>query len=165
MRKKISVLFILLLFCCLPDFSRGECRVSVFINPLKPFIGLLNIGVECQFESQYSVHLSVEYALFRSGYLDRISHPDFVGSMGFRHYFSLDQPDASGTYSGILCGYTRSGREEKSTRVWDIFIGTEVGYRFLLDNSGYISPRGLITFPLRSRKILPGAEALFGKIL
>lgn len=163
MRQEICLAVVALLICSAPAVHGEECRISIFINPLKPFLGLLNIGVECQFDPQYSLHLSAEYALFRPGYLNRIRHPDFVWSIGLRHYFSPDEPDASGLFSGALFGQTGRWREGK--KGWEFFIGAELGYRFLMDNNGYISPRGLVSFPLESGKLLPGAEALFGKIL
>ena len=163
MKHKIFFAAAAFLLCSPLAICCEERRVSVFINPLKPFLGLINIGVEYQFDSQYSVHLSAEYAIFRPGYLERIKHPDFVWSMGVRHYFSKDDPDASGLFSGTLFGQTGRWREGK--KGWEFFIGAELGYRFLLDNSVYISPRGLVSYPLRSGKLLPGAEALFGKVL
>ena len=163
MRLKICLAAAVFLVCSPPALHCEDCRVSIFINPLKPFLGLINIGVECQFDPQYSGHLSAEYAVFRPGYLERIKHPDFVWSMGVRHYFSPDEPDASGLFSGALFGQTARWRE--GGKGWEFFIGAELGYRFLLDHSGYISPRGLVSYPLESGKLLPGAEALFGRVL
>lgn len=162
----LVVLLVIVTLCSAPSSLTAGGRVSVYINPVKPFMGLLNLGVEYQFDPLHSIHISCEYALFRCGWLDRIDHPDFVGGLGLRRYFSREELDTEGWYSGALLGYIwRRGKEGEDAGTGDFFTGAELGYMLPLDSSGYISGRGLVSFPLKSKKILPGAEAVFGKVL
>jgi hypothetical protein len=147
-----------------PASARDDLRVSVFINPLKPFLGLLNLGVELEVESQYSVWVSAEYAAFRTGYLDSIDHPDVVGTLGVRHYVSPDEPDASSFFVGLTGGFLRrSAPNSRPAR--DVVLGAEVGYRFLLESDAYVSPRALLSVPVAEKAVLPGAEPLLGLFL
>lgn len=159
------LLLVVLLSVVNPASAYDDIRFSIFINPLKPFLGLFNLGIECQFASQYSLWVSAEYVAFQTGYLERIDHPSFVGTLGVRHYFSLDEPDASGLFAGLTGGYIKRKSAKDARQTSDVFLGTELGYRFLIDNDAYVSPRVLLSFPMRDKTILPGAEALLGVIL
>ncbi len=164
MRSGLLIL-VVLLSGINPASAQNDLRFSIFINPLKPFLGLFNLGIECQFALQYSLWISAEYVVFRTGYLKRIDHPDFVGTLGVRHYFSPDEPDASGVFAGLTGGYInrKSTKDARQTR--DVFLGTELGYRLLMNDDAYVSPRVLLSVPMRDKTILPGAEALLGVIL
>ncbi len=159
------LLLVVLLSVVNPASAYDDIRFSIFINPLKPFLGLFNLGIECQFALQYSLWMSAEYVAFRTRYLEKIDHPDFVGTIGVRYYFLPDEPDASGFFAGLTSGYIKrkSARDAQPTR--DVFLGTELGYRFLLGDDVYVSPRVLLSVPMRDKTILPGAEALLGVIL
>ena len=154
-----------MLYGSIPASAQDDLTFSIFINPLKPFLGLFNLGIECQFVSQYSVWVSAEYVAFRTGYLDKINHPDFVGTLGVRRYFSLDEPDSPGLFAGFTGGYTGRASASEAGQTRDMFLGTELGYRFLMGDDVYIAPRALLSIPVRDRTVLPGAEALLGVIM
>lgn len=133
------------------DYQR-EKTISLAINPLKPFLGLINLEFEYQLSPQISVHIFVEY-LFKES-----DHPDFVLYMGPRYYYSR-YSNVSGLYSGFNLGYFHfKGNIKKST----LTIGGESGYKILVNDLFYILPRGLITYPIRTPKVLPGFECLGG---
>ena len=46
-----------------------------------------------------------------------------------------------------------------------MFLGWEAGYRFFVDDAACLLPRALLSVPLRTRSIVPGAEVLVGKTL
>ena len=163
MRSK-SIFAVVIIFWAFLASPQDQFKVSIFINPFKPFLGLLNLGVEWEFANNYSFYASAEFSAFRSSYLDKIKHPNSVGSLGFRRYFSSHNVVDSGFYVGLSSGFIRGiiGDEGKGN---DLFLGADTGYRFFLDDTFYLTPRVLLSMPLRSKRVLPGAEVLLGGIL
>ena len=145
--------------------SKGKAGgVSIFVNPFKPFVGVFNIGVEYEIDSRYSVLASFEYVFSRSRYLEKIGHPDVVGSVGVRRYFSPCEPNVTGAYAGASFGVVMDMEVEGRGRSHDLFFGGEFGYRVLVGGGGYVTPRGLVSVPGGGRNVLFSMEALLGKI-
>ncbi len=133
------------------NYQRGKA-ISLAINPMKPFLGLINLEFEYQFSPQMSVHIFAEY-LFR-----KTDHPDFVLYIGPRYYYSSSDK-VSGLYSGLNLGYTFF-KEDAANNT--ITIGGELGYKIFINDLFFVLPRGLITYPIRTPKVLPGFECLGG---
>ena len=131
--------------------QRGKA-ISLAINPLKPFLGLINLEFEYQFSPHMSVHIFTEY-LYK-----KADHPDFVLYIGPRYYYSSSSK-ASGLYSGFNLGYTLFKGDTKNG---SIFIGGELGCKIYANDSIFFLPRGLIMYPIGTSKVLPGFECLGG---
>ncbi|MBD3284859.1 DUF3575 domain-containing protein [candidate division WOR-3 bacterium] len=136
-------------------------RLSVGINPLKPFMGLPNIELEYQLIRRFSVHAFTEYWAYNTFLSPDETHPDLVIRTGPRYYFysPVESANVSGFFAGIPLGYVWfEGNLHQSA----LTLGAELGYKFLLGKRFYALPRGLLTYPLDSDKILPGFEILLG---
>lgn len=134
-----------------PDLKK-ERSISIAVNPIKPFIGLINLEIEYQLSSQLSFHIFVEY-LFQEA-----DHPDFVLSIGPRYYF-IGSTNVSGLYNGINLDYLLS-KEDKPEN--GFAIGGELGHKLFINKTLYILPRGLVTYTIGSSLLLPGFELLGG---
>jgi len=142
--------------------SQEQMRVSVFLNPYKWILGLGNIGFEVQYNSNCSVCVFAEYAAVRTAYLNTIRHPDLIATAALRYYLSPGDPDAAGSYAGVSSSYfyRKPGESDKLAR--DVAFGIEAGYKFLMGDSFYLLPRGLLNYTIRGESILPGAEVSAG---
>ncbi len=96
--------------------------ISLAINPLKPFLGLINLEFEYQFSPQMSVHIFTEY-LFK-----KADHPDFVLYIGPRYYYSSSDK-VSGFYSGFNLGYTFFKEDAENS---SIIVGFEIGDKIFI---------------------------------
>ena len=134
---------------------QSQTTLSLAFNPVKPFIGLINLEIEYRFSNRMAVHIFMEY-LFREA-----DHPDIVISSGPRVYGS-ESVNASDIFWGFNLGYLWF-RDESA--VSSITAGGEAGYRGVITDQLYLLPRVIITCPLREPQLLPGAEMLIGVTL
>ena len=111
----LSILLLSLFLCTSSLLPAEQVKVSIFFNPFKPFICLFNIGIEYQFHPKYSINLFTEYIGFSTNYLEKIKHPDFIASAGFRYYPVAKELDEPGFYFGISpCYiYTKKSNDQK----------------------------------------------------
>ncbi len=124
----------------------SDKKLSVSFNPGKPFLGLLNISLEYQISSHLSICIFAEY-LFR-----RLNHPDFVITLGPRYYFSEGKEHVSGFFGGVYLGYT--WYKNMSSGNSNLNLGGELGYKLFFYKSLFMIPRGLVTHPIESSKVL-----------
>lgn len=135
--------------------NQSQTTLSLAFNPVKPFMGLINLEIEYRFSNRMAVHIFMEYLVKEA------DHPDMVISCGPRLYNS-DSVNASDFFWGVNLGYIWYRNEPA---VSSITAGGEAGYRGSIADRSYLLPRAIITCPLRSPKLLPGAEMLVGVTL
>ncbi len=135
--------------------TQSQTTLSLAFNPVKPFIGLINLEIECRFTNRMAVHLFMEYLV------KEVDHPDIVISFGPRLY-NNDGANTSDFFWGVNLGYLWFRND---SAVSSFTAGGEAGYRGLITDRLYLLPRAFITCPLRSPKLLPGAEMLTGMVL
>ncbi len=162
---KIFVILFLFIACSSQNIATAQDKgtVFIFINPYKLFLGLVNAGAEYQINPEHSVYINAEAAIFRSGYLKRISHPDIVVTPGYRFYGPVESKNGSRPFTGVSASmvYYGSGEGRPTGIFW--WIGSELGYRWLPDETTTIAPRGIVNHNVSAKKFLFGAEVLAGK--
>ncbi len=163
-RKFASIVLVIALNAS-PVFSQDRMRVSLFLNPYKWILGLCNVGVELQYNSNCSVCVFAEYAGVRTAYLNKIRHSDLVATVGLRYYEAPGDPDAAGFYAGISSSYFYRKPGESRNGAMDVSFGVEAGYKLRMNDSFYIVPRGLLNYTICENRLLPGVEALGGMLL
>ena len=136
----------------LPIENDPSPSLSLAINPLKPFLGLINLEFEYRFSPRISFHIFGEVLLREK------DHPDIVLSAGPRFYRS-DQKDTAGLYTGLNGGFIWYRADSENSR---LTLGGELGFKAYLGKSFYLLPRGLLTWPVGSTGVLPGFECLGG---
>ena len=110
---------------------------ALAVNPIKPFLGLVNLEYDLSLAPTVSVHVFGEYAAVRTAALEQRGHPDAVGRAGVRWY-----PWASERCEGVEMGgnagttWTRGGDP-----TW--FLGGEVGYRWFGTERFFLLPHAL----------------------
>lgn len=162
MKKTMLLLPLITFIFYSPVSAQNKGMVFVSFNPYKLFIGLINAGVEYQISRDHSVYLSAEKAFYRSDYLKRIRHPDGVITSGYRFYIPPDGENGSRPFTGAsvsLVHHAGSGQEAGRFHLW---LGAELGYRWLPDENTAIAPRGIVNYNLAAKKFIFGAEVQAG---
>ena len=153
MKNKAIILSILISFLLVQNGLAQSRLCSIAINPAKILMALINLDFEYRLSSQIAIHISGEYLIIER------DHPDLVIRLGPRYYFSANEYDQSGFYSGLNLGYLwYIDRPKESSSD----IGVEFGYEWLIRDSIFMLPRGLIATPIKSPKPIPGFEVLLG---
>jgi len=68
------------------SFSQNQGTISLYFNPFKLFLGVINIGVEFHLNEHYPMYIASEYALRKTQYLEKIGHPLLVAKIGYKYF-------------------------------------------------------------------------------
>lgn len=160
--KKHSIILLLLLLI-LPFARSQEINKAgnfyVSVNIVKIFMGMPNIELEYGISGRVSLYIFSEINLFSKKLKDR-GHPDLVFRTGGRYHFLKSTDTRNDLHLGPYTGFTLT----KKISGADYFIGTDLGYRYLLSGSYFLFPRALITYTFGDWQIIPGLELLTGKV-
>ena len=132
---------------------------SLSINPMKPFLGLINLNYELQFVRRFSISVFSEYLAFTT--IKNFEHPKMVNKIGFSYYPLLQ--DSSINYNffvnlniGYVSYFNFNSQKDSYTN------GIEIGYKWILKNRIIIQPKGLLNYQYSEKIFLPGFEAFLG---
>ncbi len=151
------------LFCFNSAMAQDKGTVFVFFNPFKLFLGLVNVGTEYQINPDHSVYLNAEAAIFSTGYTKGINHPDVVITPGYRFYAPIEDKNGSRPFTGVSLSVVYKTPDEGQLTGIHWWIGSELGYRWLPDETTTIAPRGIVNYNLSANRFIFGAEMLAGK--
>lgn len=134
-------------------------RLMVALNPVKLVYGLPNLEVEYRLADKLSLAIWGEWLV--SGHLvKKEKHPTVVFRAGPRRY--LGTADAERPPVGFWMPWTGySWSKEQHRRHHD--IGFELGFKWFVRNGCYALPKGILTIPVASGRVLPGLELLAGR--
>lgn len=165
--KNITVKILIALFTItstlLSQNMNKEGVILISTNPFKIIYGIVNLEIEYQISPSVSIELGSEYVI--AHYIIKESkHPDFVFRLGPRYhvYHNKDYSNKKDLYSGVFGGYSWSKDYDEHT---SYFLGMDLGYKYQFNQNIFMNAKGLITYPLKKPKILPGAEGLLGYII
>ena len=114
-------------------------RFAVFTNPVKPFIGLVNVGGELVLHPHLSLIAFNELAVFRSEYLESVAHPTYVAELGGHWYPFARRPWVDGL--GVGGGYVLTlNAPEAPHRVSNLLM-VELAWRVDLWRRFFVRPR------------------------
>ena len=122
--------------------------IQISTNPVKLIMGLVNFEFEYFISPGFSVQIS----------------SDFLVRIGPRVHFFYEKEFniKHDLYTGVFAGYIWSKRD---VRQKSIFLGADIGYKYMVHHPLYINPKFLLSYPLKSPKFLPGFECLLGSVL
>ena len=166
--KMLCLCVILAVMTILPPRASSQSfhetgTIQISTNPVKLIMGLVNFEFEYFISPAFSIQISSEYLV--SDYaIKREKHPDFLVRIGPRFHFFYEKEFnvQHDLYSGIYAGYiwSKSNLRQKS-----IFLGADIGYKYMVHHPIFINPKFLLSYPLKSPKFLPGFECLLGSVL
>jgi len=163
--KLILFISMILLFCSqsIAQLMNQPGTILISTNPLKLIYGLVNIEIEYTIAPSTSVKLSSEY-LLSDCFIKKEKHPVFVTSIGMRYHFlhNKEYGDNNDVYLGFNSGYSWSKNFPEQT---SFLVGLDAGYKYQFNSYIFMNMKGLLTYPVKYPKILPGLECLFGYAL
>ena len=141
--------------------KKGVFLIST--NPFKLIYGIVNLEIEYQISPSISIELGSEY-VFGHYIIRKSKHPDFIFRIGPRYHFYHDKDygDKKDLYTGLFSGYSGSQDYNEHT---SYFLGMDLGYKYQFNKNTFVNAKGLITYPIKKYKILPGIEGLLGYIV
>jgi len=144
---------------CQPLNQGGSFSIST--NLIKILMGILNVELEYNITPAISIKVFGEVLAFDYVY-DRSKHPDVVIRSGPYYHFLVKTSDNQDLQLGPFAGYAWS---KTNVNMTGLNTGLELGYKYQFNNSFYLFPKGLITYPFHTNKPFPGLELLVGKVL
>lgn len=161
--KKFLVLFSLLLM--IPQILSGQRfndpgTFFFSFNPAKLIMGLINIKFEYQINPSVSLSLFSEYLVLDYA-IRRENHPDFLikTSAHYHMFGTKEYGDNNDLAWSLDVGYMFSKTNRANS---SLFIGSDIGYRYLFRGSFFLNPKIGMTIPLNDTRFLPGVECLAG---
>lgn len=143
---------------------RPDKRHSISINPVKPFMGLLNVEYGYELRSKFGSSLFLEYRAC-SGLIPLPSgHPDFVSTLGVGYYpMTGEGRNNHGVFVRVVGNYVLF--KDSQTGSNGFGNGINLGYKWLLEGGFCIQARGILNYTYKDREILPGFGVLIGYVL
>lgn len=142
------------------QFMNQPGTILISTNPLKLIYGLVNIEIEYMIAPSASVKINSEY-LLSEWVIKKEKHPVSVTNIGVRYHFLQNKKVGNNNdlYIGLNSGYSWSKNYSEHT---SFLLGLDAGYKYQFNSELFINAKGLLTYPVKNHKILPGFECLFG---